>query len=146
MTRPYHILRPFLKPALLLLLVSSGFQCQKHTSIDPLSIPPAIWIYTGKLVIAGTCANYVIQVPAGEVDSSLVMASWKDPSTDSVYTNVFTVSSYCTFAAYNLVKGDSISFSFDPSPPAQTCTRCDIYVPTPSVTHAVMNVNKITPP
>jgi hypothetical protein len=138
--------RNIFSSVLLLLLVSSGFQCQKHTSIDALLIPPAIWIYTGKLVIAGTCANYVIQVPPGEVDTSLVEASWKDPSTDSVYTNVFTVSSYCTFAANNLVKGDSISFSFDPSPPAQTCARCDIYVPTPSVSHAVMDVKKITPP
>lgn len=138
--------RNIFSSVLLLLLVSSGFQCQKHTSVQALSIPPAMMIYNGKLVIAGPCANYVIQVPPGEVDTSLVMASWKDPSTDSIYTNVFTVSSYCTFAGYNLVKGDSLSFSFDPDPPAQTCTRCDIYVPTPSVSHAVTDVNKITTP
>jgi hypothetical protein len=75
-----------------------------------------------------------------------VATSWTDPSIDSVYTNVFTVSNYCSFAAYNLSKGDSIMFSIDGNLPAQTCTMCNITVPTPPVRNAVINVTKVPTP
>ena len=135
--------RNILQPSLLLLIALFSLQCRRSNE-PTISSHPAELIYTGKLVISGPCSQYVIQVPAGEVDSSLVTTNWKDRSTDSVYTTVFTVTDYCTFASYNLSKGDSISFMFAANPPVQTCVRCDIYVPTPPASDAVINVTKIT--
>jgi hypothetical protein len=115
-------------------------------AVKPVAYPgdeiPAV--FTGKLVIAGPCAGNVIQVKNGSVDTSMVTASWTDPSTNIVYKNVFTVSNYCTFAANGLSQGDSITFTFDGAPPSQTCARCTIYTPTPPAGNAVINVQKIT--
>jgi hypothetical protein len=128
------MIRKILSPVLLLLAIGLSFQCKKNNNPQVL---------TGKLVIAGPCANYVIQVLRGPIDSSRLVKRWTNPDNDSVYTNVFAVSNSCTFAGSGVTKGQVFQFEFDSNPPAQNCLRCDIAVSLPPVSNAVKNTAAI---
>jgi hypothetical protein len=141
MTRPFHILRPFLKPALLLLFVAAGFQC-KRDNTQP--------ILTGKLVVENGCMYSAIEVLGGQFDPSSVSATWKDPDNDSVFHNVFAISEVrnaCDISAYGVSKGDVFQFQMDPNPQKNViCNDCMVAFPPPAlppVSDAVMNIKKI---
>ena len=57
----------------------------------------AINCYKGRLEIKGGCMNYTIAITEGNIDSSLVQASWTDENTGKNYKNVFALGSKCTF-------------------------------------------------
>jgi hypothetical protein len=122
---------------LLFFCIAAGLSCQP-TRVAPSSL-------TGKLVIDGPCGNYVIQVLQGTPGPGRVVASWKDTLSNTVYTNVFTVSNQCHFPGSGSVlnKGDVFTFEWDGNPPANNCMVCEIYVPTPPVHDAVKNIQKI---
>ena len=124
---------PALRPILLLLMVGSGIMCQPE-KVDPPTL-------TGKLVINGPCAHFVIQVLQGSIDPSKIDPLWKDSIHNINYVNVFTVGNRCTFP-YNLAEGDTITFQLDSDPPAQVCDVCNIAWPTPPVSNPVKNVKK----
>ena len=94
-------------------------------------------------MLNGACGNFVIQVLEGTIDPGKIVASWKNPQNDSVITNVFTVGNRCSFGGNNLVQGDIFTFQLDATPPPQNCMLCLIYVPTPPVSNAVKNVQKL---
>ncbi|HWB93071.1 MAG TPA: hypothetical protein VG605_14510, partial [Puia sp.] len=95
----------------------------------------------GKLVITGPCENYAIQLISGNIDSSKIMALWRNG--DSTYTNVFSVSNRCTFARYGLKRGDKFSFLLNDSLDVQTCMQCEIYIALPPVWNTVTGVQPI---
>lgn len=128
------MLRTALFPVLLLILFCSGIRCIPKR-VDPTPI--------GKLVIDTVCAHLVIELVQGSVDGARIEPEWKDPNTNTVYPNVFTLSNPCSFARNGLVVGDRFSFEFDTTAPADTCAICQIYYPTPSIANAVKNVHKI---
>jgi len=97
----------------------------------------------GKLVLAGPCGQYTVQLLEGVIDSSRIVKSWKDPSTDSIYTNVFGIVNFCHFGNYGLHVGDIFTFNIDPNPSDQGCFICMLYYPQPPPTIAVENVQKI---
>jgi hypothetical protein len=132
----------FLKTTLLVLLVSSGFQCRRNNDNSSQNI------LTGKLVIFDPCGQSAIQVLTGQIDSSKVEASWTDPDNDSVYHNVFAVSDIsnaCSLSYYGLSKGDVFQFGLDPNPSKVVCYTCNDSNPVtvPPVSNAVKNVKKI---
>lgn len=135
---------PILRISLLFLLASSGFQCRRtHTD-------PSQNILTGKLVIDSDCSGQgAVQVLAGQIDSSRLMASWTDPDNDSVYHNVFRIAGVrdmCAISGYGVTKGDTFQFQIDPNPQNLVCNTCAIYTNAafPPVSNSVMNVKKIS--
>lgn len=107
--------------ALLSFVMLSAFTCRKNeTPADT---------YRGKLVKKGICMNYTISVVAGNIDKSLVEATWTDPNTNTSYTNAFRLESICNFPA-NLNEGDEFSFVIDNNADL-SCAVCQAYYPTP---------------
>jgi hypothetical protein len=124
-------------PALLGVLFIYSFQCRRDDTNPPGDT------LKGKLVLNGPCGNYVIQVLEGNISPDKMVASWKQPQTDSVFTNVFTVANSCNFGGNNLQQEDIFTFQLDATPAPQNCMLCMIYVPTPTVSNAVKNVQKL---
>jgi hypothetical protein len=131
----------FLKTTLLVLLVSSGFQCRRNNDNSS-------HVLTGRLVVDDPCGQFAIQVLDGQIDPAKVVASWTDTDNDSVYQNTFRVSGIrdvCSFAAYTISKGDLFQFELDPNPSTVPCNTCAIrtQLALPPVSNAVKNVKKI---
>jgi len=95
----------------------------------------------GKLVTNGACANYVVQLISGKIDSSKIAASWYNG--DTTYTNVFSVSNRCDFGGNGLKAGDKFSFLLNDTVIVQNCMVCDIYVNVPNVYNTVSGVQRI---
>jgi hypothetical protein len=121
--------------SLLFAICLFSIQCKKSVLTDP--------VLTGKLIVNGPCLHYAIQLEKGNIDTANIVASWYNRGNDSTYTNVFTVSNYCTFGNYGLQKGDVFTFQIDSNPSAQNCFNCMIVVAVPPKENAVINVNKI---
>jgi hypothetical protein len=85
--------------------------------------------YKGKLAVKGICSNYTIQVTGGNIDTSLIVGSWRDEQTGVTYKNVFGLGSPCTFPA-RLKEGDEFYFTIDNNS-VQNCVQCMAYYPTP---------------
>jgi len=86
-------------------------------------------IYKAKLETKALCMNYTLRLLEGDLDTSLVTASWTDESTGKSYTNVFALGSRCTFPP-NIQQGDDFYFVIDSSE-KQDCAVCMAYYPTP---------------
>jgi hypothetical protein len=124
--------------AFALILSGSGFHCKK-TNTDNT--------WTGKLVFAGTCGDFVVQLQSGPVpDSGILTKSWTDSLTDSSFTNVFKVSDVCTFGFAQVQVGDVFTFTLNAPPPVQTCFICDIEpsFPMPATSNVVTNIKLVT--
>ena len=115
-----------------LLLAGTSFHC-KPNKVEPSQL-------TGKLVVNAACGHYVVQVLSGNVDSSRLVKSWKDPAGDTTYSNVFAVSNACTFAGFGLSRGDIFTFTMNDAVIAQNCMLCMIFYPTPPVSNFVNHV------
>lgn len=72
--------------------------------------------------------NYTISVIKGDIDPSLVEASWTDPVTNKTYPNAFGLKSICTFPP-DINEGDEFYFKIEEVP--QNCGVCQAYYPTP---------------
>lgn len=98
-----------------------GFECNKS--------PEDSTVYTGKLEIKGICMNYTLSVVSPAIDTSLVMESWTDPTTNTSYENAFALSNLCNFPD-SIQAGETFKFIITPS--EQTlCMVCLAYYPTP---------------
>src|SRR3989337_3233922 len=86
-------------------------------------------IYKAKLETKALCMNYTLRLVEGDIDTSLVNASWTDESTGKSYTNVFGLGSRCTFPS-TIEQGDEFYFKIDSSA-KQDCAVCMAYYPTP---------------
>jgi len=133
----YQLKKCFMKLSFLLFITGiCALQCKKNGA-------PNGPVLTGKLVVNAACGHYAIQVLDENIDSSEIVASWKNPDTDSTFTNVFTVANICSFQSLGLSQGDIFTFQLDANPSAQTCAVCQIYYPTPGKVNSVKNVKKI---
>jgi hypothetical protein len=100
-------------------------------------------VLTGKLVAIGGCGQIVIGVLSGNIDPAKVLASWKDPQTGSVYSNVFCVGNVCSFSAAGMSPGSVFTFELDQAPPARTCAICNaILANFPTVFNAIKGVQR----
>jgi hypothetical protein len=96
--------------------------------------------YKGKLEIKALCMNYTISVLEGKTDTSMVVTSWTDETTNKTYTNVFALGSPCTFPA-SIKEGDEFYFTIDAAPDTK-CAVCMAYYPTPPKKLAIKVVEK----
>ncbi len=96
--------------------------------------------YKGRLEIKAMCMNYTIAVTEGNMDTSLIVADWKDENTGKAYKNVFKLGSPCTFPS-TINPGDEFYFKIDTSS-VQNCMVCMAYYPTPPKTLTIKVVEK----
>lgn len=97
-------------------------------------------IYKGRLEIKAICMNYTIKLLEGNLDTTQVVAEWKDESTGKTHTNVFALGSVCSFPS-TIKEGDEFYFAIDPDP-VRNCAVCLAYYPKPSKSVAIKVVNK----
>ena len=134
------MVRLLIRSILLLLLVSFGFQCKRSNSTPN--------ILTGRLIVTDGCAQFAVEIISGSFNSTQAVASWTDSDNDSVYTNVFRLTSVrgaCTVGYYGISKGDVFQFQFDPHPSGEPCNTCDVLttLAMPPVSDAIMDVKKM---
>ena len=110
-----------LLPAIFLLTVSAD-KCSNKKKTES-------GIYKAKLETKALCMNYTLRLLEGNIDTSLITASWIDESTGKSYTNVFALGSPCTFPP-NIKQGEDFYFQIDSSE-KQDCAVCMAYYPTP---------------
>ena len=90
---------------------------------------PSTTCFKGRLEIKGICFNYTIKLTEGSIDTSRIVAAWKDETTGKSYTNVFGLGSPCSFPS-TINAGDEFYFVMDTA--KQNCAVCMAYYPTPS--------------
>ncbi len=117
-------------PVILALFIFPSWECKKN-NIGP---------FKGRLEIKGICKNYTIAVLEDETDTSFVVPAWTDETTGKNYTNVFRLSSPCTFPE-NIEQGDEFYFTIDTTTP-QNCAVCMAYYPTPPKGLSIKVVDK----
>jgi len=96
--------------------------------------------YKGKLEVKGMCMNYTIKLLEGSIDTSKLVAEWKDESTGKIHNNVFALGSVCNFPP-TINEGDEFSFTIDTSY-VSNCAVCLAYYPKPAKSIAIKVVNK----
>jgi hypothetical protein len=135
----HQMLRRVLPALFLVLLISTGFKCNKGIDYPVL---------TGKLIASDGCVQFVVEVVDGPVDPALVVPTWKNTDNDSVYYNVFRltgVRNACAIGFYGVSKGDTFQFQFDPHPQQMTCNTCAVMttLAMPPISNSIMNVKKM---
>ena len=84
--------------------------------------------FKGRLEVKGPCSNYTIKLLEGVMDTSNLVASWKNEATQKTYTHVFALASACSFPD-TIKEGDEFYFTLGSKP--QNCMVCMIYYPKP---------------
>ena len=106
----------------ILMLTVSADQCGKKKN-------QAGGTFKAKLETKGMCMNYTFRLLEGNIDTSIINASWTDESTNKSYNNVFGLGSPCTFPK-NIEQGDDFYFVIDTTQ-KQQCAVCLAYYPSP---------------
>ena len=119
---------------LLFFIAMAGNSC--HKSVIPRGK------LTGKLVIAGPCGQYTIQLLSGNIDPSLLTKSWLNTANDSTYTNVFASLNPCQMESAGISQGDSFNFDLSANGPG-SCYECMLYYPVPPTHSAIKNITKL---
>ena len=96
--------------------------------------------YKGKLEVKGMCMNYTIKLLEGNIDSSKLVAEWKNEVTGKTHNNVFALGSVCNFPS-TINEGDEFYFTID-STYVSNCAVCLAYYPKPAKSIAIKVVNK----
>ena len=97
-------------------------------------------VYKGKLEVKGMCMNYTIKLLEGNIDTSKLVAEWKNESTGKTHTNVFALGGVCNFPP-TINEGDEFSFTIDTTY-VSNCAVCLAYYPKPAKSIAIKVVNK----
>lgn len=105
--------------------------CKKNTT--------ATNCYKGRLEVKGICSNYTIKLVEGKMDTSMIVAEWKDEVTGKKHNNVFALGSPCTFPA-TLNEGDEFYFTIDTT--KQQCAVCMAYYPKPGKALSIKVLDK----
>jgi hypothetical protein len=86
--------------------------------------------YKAKLETKAMCMNYTLRLTEGNIDTSLIAASWTDENTGKSYKNAFALGNPCNFPP-NIRQGDEFYFLIDTSENQEQCVVCMAYYPTP---------------
>lgn len=96
--------------------------------------------YKGRLEVKGMCMNYTIKLLEGNIDSSKVVAEWKDEMTGKTHNNVFALGSVCNFPS-TIKEGDEFYFTIDTTY-VSNCAVCLAYYPKPAKSNAIKILDK----
>ena len=96
--------------------------------------------YKGRLEVKGMCMNYTIKLLEGNIDSSKVVAEWKDETTGKMHNNVFALGSVCNFPS-TIKEGDEFYFTIDTTYVSK-CAVCLAYYPKPAKSIAIKILDK----
>jgi hypothetical protein len=96
--------------------------------------------YKGKLEVKGMCMNYTIKFLEGNIDTSKLVAEWKNEMTGKMHNNVFALGSVCNFPS-TINEGDEFYFTIDTTY-VSNCAVCLAYYPKPAKSIAIKVVNK----
>lgn len=97
-------------------------------------------MYKGKLEVKGMCMNYTIKLLEGNIDTSKLVAEWKNEVTGKTHNNVFALGSVCNFPP-TINEGDVFYFTVDTTY-VSNCAVCLAYYPKPAKSIAIKVVNK----
>ena len=97
-------------------------------------------VYKGKLEVKGMCMNYTIKLLEGKLDTSKLVAEWKNEITGKTHNNVFALGSVCNFPS-TINEGDEFNFTIDTTY-VSNCAVCLAYYPKPAKSIALKVVNK----
>jgi hypothetical protein len=97
-------------------------------------------VYKGKLEVKGMCMNYTIKLLEGNIDTSKLIAEWKNEMTGKTHNNVFALGSVCNFPT-TINEGDEFYFTIDTTY-VSNCAVCLAYYPKPARSIAIKVVNK----
>jgi hypothetical protein len=114
------------------LLTISADKCGSKKSEDT--------VFKAKLEIKAMCMNYTIRLLEGNIDTSLISATWTMENSDKSYKNVFGLANPCDFPA-TIKEGDEFYFKLD-SLPKSDCAVCMAYYPTPPKKLSIKLVEK----
>ena len=120
----------FLAPFIFILSVPTG-TCKNKSENS---------VYKGKLEVKGMCMNYTIKLLEGKIDTSKLVAKWKNEMTGKTHNNVFALGSVCNFPS-TINEGDEFSFTIDTTY-VSNCAVCLAYYPKPTKSIAIKVVNK----
>ena len=107
------------------LVVVTGFRCEKEAARES----DYSTCFKGRLEIKGVCMNYTIKVLEGNIDPSLIQATWTNPQTNITYENVFGLANTCNFPP-TIAEGDEFYFVISEKP-LENCGVCQAFYPTP---------------
>ena len=97
-------------------------------------------VYKGKLEVKGMCMNYTIKLLEGNIDTSKLIAEWKNEMTGKTHNNVFALGSVCNFPS-TINEGEEFYFSIDTTY-VSNCAVCLAYYPKPKKSISIKVVNK----
>lgn len=97
-------------------------------------------IYKGRLEIKAICMNYTVKLLEGNIDTSKIVSTWTDETTNKSYSNVFALENPCNFPA-SLKQGDEFYFVLD-SAIQEPCAVCMAYYPTPGKKLSIKIIQK----
>jgi hypothetical protein len=121
--------------SILILLIFPGASCGNNKS--------AANCYKARLEIKGICMNYTLSVIGGNIDPSLIEASWTDENTGISYKNAFRLGTPCGFPS-DLKAGDEFYFEIMKEP-IEECIVCEAFYPTPAKAIPIRVLNQPCP-
>ena len=121
-----YIVAPFI-----FILAASANKCKNKNETSD---------YKGKLEVKGMCMNYTIKLLEGNMDTSKIVAEWKNESTGKIHNNVFALGSVCNFPS-TINEGDEFSFTIDTTY-VSNCAVCLAYYPKPAKSIPIKVVTK----
>lgn len=84
--------------------------------------------------------NYTIALLEGNIDSSKIVKTWTDETTNKVYSNVFALENPCNFPA-GIKQGDEFYFVTQVAV-KEPCAVCMAYYPTPEKKLSIQIIQK----
>jgi len=122
-------MKVYILAPLIFMLATTTDKCKKENGI-----------YKGKLEAKGMCMNYTIKLLEGNIDTSKLVAQWKNEVTGKTHTNVFALGSVCNFPS-TINEGDEFYFTIDTTY-VSNCAVCLAYYPKPAKSIAIKVINK----
>jgi hypothetical protein len=109
--------------------------CKKGNTDKKIDLP--LNCFKGRMEIQDICGSYTIKVLEGNIDPSLIQASWQHPTTKVTYQNVFRIGNTCTFPT-DIKEGETFYFTIRDNKEDAACVQCLAYAPAPD---KVLSIN-----
>jgi len=116
--------------ALAVLTLFQNFQCSKNEFISSEC-------FKGRIEDIPNCGAPVIKILAGDLSQIQYEASWQQPYTGEVFTNVFVAENFCDIQEAEMEPGEEFYFRVVSDMDDQDCVICAALFPVPSKTNKI---------